>query len=1134
MIGKRKRQILAALLVLCLSAFFMFAACDGKVQLTDFADATITCDYGETFTLDLSPVKDNKGNEYTVTAEVRDADGERVGVFNGTFDIGDIRGYTIKYSARSGETVVGERTVTISVRAIAEPSIVFSSYSESNVYEIGKEFKLPAYTASSPFTDNVTSSAKLLYAENGGETDVTSSVKDGAFTPAKAGSYAYRVTADDGLGNTASLSTAFEIRPAAETDEIEAFGHELSLKNVKTDAGELAFDSIDYQAGETHGVTGSIKLGVSQKWPFLYLRARQNIDTEKYPFISFKIFVEKNDGMNSTNKTLSIRYPGMDPDTQEPFTRKFIIQTGEWEEVFVSSEHFVAEASENGGYGLLFSFINDTVAANEDYLFQDMFDCYIADIRMAEENKPAENEILDLTSDSALHNVHAAFESQYSFGFDFALTDAAIGGNTDTKLKLTNLRALADYPTFFVKPVRGKEFYAEKGYTHVLTSLYIDGVTLKEGKLSKNLIFLSTPGPNINVSVPANTWVNVAVPLDEFYAAGNKEGYTALFLVDSASAGWKDVGMTMYVGGINVIKAQAGDGDVLVQYDDSAYAALSAKGLASGENKHSAAAVGIVSDVIGEQAGEKLVVNGPASEISLHVIPPKTLAEYYDAGKDSIRFSLYVPASSLAAEQTELEISLAGGEMTKLVAGEWKKVDVRLDKLFGTAVDGVCKLFSYENLSGKTELYVTEMQLVKLITEPTVDIGALPESNVYEIGAEFLLPETSVLGGSPAVTKRLFLKKGGEETELTDAIVDGKFTPTEAGEYVYRVTAKDGLEEASDEIAFRIRAAAVAGEVESFDDELAMKNVFNHSNHEFGFTEATYCPETIDGVTGSVRYHSVAGTNKWPHVALRPRQSIDAEVYPYIVFKIYISSEGWSEPRLKWLSFTGGSGTAVSIDEWTEISISTADFNATLAGSDVNKPGYGVLFGFVNDPGGFFQYPDTFTCYISDVRAVAKNIPQGDRIVDTTSDSAIAYLGTNEGQWGYSASYLMTDETVGERAGRKVKVNYCNTACGEPTITVKSAKDVTEFINNGYTHAEISFFIDSNSVDGLTEMNVWEYDGLGGYTQVKKPVGVWESVRIPLANYVTADGYVNALTVLAAGKTNLTIYIDGITAVKEG
>ncbi|PWM70385.1 MAG: hypothetical protein DBX59_11055 [Bacillota bacterium] len=1136
MVKQKKRSLLVLFALVAAVCCAFLAACNGKVNLVDFADDTVQCEYGDTYTLDLAAAKDDKGNEYAVTAEVRDADGERVGVFNNAFDIADIRGYTVKYTARSGEEIVGERTVSITVLATAKPNISFSAYSAENVYEVGKIFKLPSYTVSSPLTDNVTASAKLYCTEAEGETDISESVENSAFTPAKAGSYAYRVTADDGLGNTVSLTSSFEIRPAVSSEtEIESFDHELSVKNVTTTTGELAFDSIAYCAEEIAGVTGSVKLGVSQKWPHLYVRSRQNIDVDKYPFIAFKIYIAENDGMQSTNKTLAINYPDMAVGTESPNTRKFIVQTGRWEDVYVASEHFNAYAEENGGNGFLFSFVNDTVAACEDYLFHDTFECYLADVRMSENNVPAENEILDVTSDTVLHNVHSLFDGQYHFGFDFELSDEEIGGNAETKLKLTNLRALADLPSFCVKPVRDLQYYTEKGYTHVLVSFYIDGTTLKEGKLSKNMILLPTPGDNFSFSAPADVWVNAALPIEAFFNARIAEDYITLFTVLSNENGWKDVGMTIYIGGINAIKAQAGGTEKLVSYDNSVYANLRAQGTANTGYKHSAAAVGCTSAAIGGKDGDKLLVEGPASVISLQIKPLKTLQEYYTANKDSIRFSMYVPAASLADGQTELNVTLPDGTQTKLSGDEWKTVDVRLDAFFAAMKGGYVSLVSYENLSGATKLYVGALDLVRLINEPTVTIGEIPEGNSHEIGRDFELPEVSAIGGTLTVTKKLFYKEGTEEREITSEISDGKFTPDEAGEYIYRITATDGPAVTEKEVSFKIRAAAAAGEVESFDDELSKKSVYNHSNPELGFNEVSYCSEAIGGISGSFRLE-LTEANKWGGLFLRPRQNLDSAQYPYIVFKIFISSETWAAPRSKYVSLIGGGHAVVSVDKWTELVVPAAAF---FDSADDN--GFCTLFSFVNtaDASHHFKYGDSFVCYITDVRGVRENTPAENQIVDISADSSLQYIGTETGgQYNYGFTYRLTDENVGGRDGVKMQASYVNALCGYPTVTVKPINTKEYYADKGYTHIEISLFIERASVADKTTKTAF-LCGVNGLQSKSVATGEWTTLTITLDDFygsVGANGVVNLLIIYSEGEdkdNGMVMYIDGIHAVKE-
>ena len=161
---KKTRFRFAVLFAFCaIAAGACFAAGCGGVKLVDFADGTEEVKYGSVYELALDPVRDAAGNSYEVSAEVTNSAGGRVAVFDGKFDVIDLGGYTVVYTARSGSEVVGERTVTLTIDTKIAPTLKFSEYSDENTFEIGDVFRLPTYIAYSPLTEQVEVEEKLFY-----------------------------------------------------------------------------------------------------------------------------------------------------------------------------------------------------------------------------------------------------------------------------------------------------------------------------------------------------------------------------------------------------------------------------------------------------------------------------------------------------------------------------------------------------------------------------------------------------------------------------------------------------------------------------------------------------------------------------------------------------------------------------------------------------------------------------------------------------------------------------------------------------------------------------------------------------------------------------------------------------------
>lgn len=716
---QKKFRFFAVLLV-CLSAAALFAACGDGAKLLDFKDETVECEYASVYELDLSPAKDKKGNEYAVYGEVKDTDGSRVAVFDGKFDIADIRGYIITYTARSEQKTIGERTVTVTVNKTVKPTVLFSAIPKQT-YELDAPFHLPSYSAHSPLTDSVTTSSTLYYM---GDTERVVPVTEGVFIPDAAGEYEYRVTASDEFGNQTAVPFRFSIRTAPAAGEVESFDAFASAFNTFTpDNRDLGMDYIGYTDETVKGVTGSLKMKVSASWPGLYIRPRQSVFTdEEYRFISFKLYVDPAGIPEGRRKTVTVRFPGQD------IAHNQLVVPGEWTEIYLSSEEFIDSADENG-FCYLFAFNNDDWEGGGDLRKKDAFTCYLYDVQAVKRNVPkTESQIVDLSSPTVLQNVHSKYQYAYDFGFDFSLTNEAVGGRSGDKLKLTNTNVNANYPAFCIKPAREKAFYTEKGYTHILVSLYAEGETMVNSGLSKSVVFFLRTGIEPRTEIlPADRWASVAVPLDDFFGAADGEGYVWLFNVINNDEGisLQDPGLVMYVGGIDAIKAQDGEGTKLLRFDGaSVYANLRADGITAIEpaDTHPAVSAVCTDEEIGGNTDEKLLIAGPARFPRLSIKPPCALADYKSLDKDSVRFSVYAPSASLADGQTSLQVTLIDGTLASLVPDTWTAFDVGVDYLYeNIGADGFAALLSFENRSGNTELYLTEPELVKAYAAERLD-----------------------------------------------------------------------------------------------------------------------------------------------------------------------------------------------------------------------------------------------------------------------------------------------------------------------------------------------------------------------------------------------------------------------------
>lgn len=680
---KKTRLRFAALFAFCaIAAGACFAAGCGGVKLVDFADGTEEVQYGSVYELALDPVRDAAGNSYEVSAEVTNSEGGRVAVFDGMFDVTDLGGYTVVYTARSGSEVVGERTVTLTIDTKIAPTLKFSEYSDENTFEIGDVFRLPTYIAYSPLTEQVEVEEKLFYTE-GGESERTA--ENGTFVPEDAGGYVYRLTATDGQGNETQISYEFSIRSAPQAAELESFDSAASLNNIRTDPGELGVDAMSYCAEEIEGVAGSVKMEVSEKWPQIYLKPRQELSLAEYKWISFKLYIDPQGLAEGRRKTAATPFPG------EGVSHNTLVTPGEWTLIYADAAKF-SESAAGNGYGLLFSFNNDNWASGGDFRLQDTFTCYLADVRMEKANEPeTEEDFIDLSSTTVLQNIHSGYQNEWDFGFDYALTDEAIGGREGDKLKLTNTNAVSNYPALFVKPMREKSYYTEKGYNSVTVSLYIDGDSLTESTRKNFIFFLNTSVPTVSVWIEQDTWTDVTLPLDSFYGAMDAEGYVSLFnVINKLEVESKsDPGIEIYIGAIRAGTA------VYIPETESVYTQKVLYHMADSPVDGAANTL------------ECTVQGGSQTEIQIFVKPIVTKETLAAAGYTHVRMRVYIDSATMtessAATGSKPMLVLPDGagnncELFNVPLDRWFEMAFTLDEFFADQLtDGYLPLFTFYN-----------------------------------------------------------------------------------------------------------------------------------------------------------------------------------------------------------------------------------------------------------------------------------------------------------------------------------------------------------------------------------------------------------------------------------------------------
>lgn len=208
------RGILTVCFMLCI--LFGFAACGGEktLDIVDWENESLEVTLGDSYTVPQKTARDKEGKSYPVEIKVlKKATGTEIPLIYGAFDVFDVSGYDVLYTATS-ENAKALKTVTLTVKDEGKPVIMIKG---NNVAEVNKRFTFP----------------EISVYDDSGKTENTIEVYDDAdrkvssdeegFTPAQIGEYELRVTAKDDDGNEGSRVFKIFARSQIKENELDAF-----------------------------------------------------------------------------------------------------------------------------------------------------------------------------------------------------------------------------------------------------------------------------------------------------------------------------------------------------------------------------------------------------------------------------------------------------------------------------------------------------------------------------------------------------------------------------------------------------------------------------------------------------------------------------------------------------------------------------------------------------------------------------------------------------------------------------------------------------------------------------------------------------------------------------------------------
>lgn len=227
---KSKKLLLTLAFMAAVAATGGLAACGGNggasANIVDFNDSSATVEVGSRYVPDITSVRDESGKEYPLVIKAYDSKDKEVGVTDGAFQVTDMGGYTVKYTAKvNGEEVV--RTVSVSVTDTTEPELKI----------LGLRSEREVGTISYPYVyvdDN--SGEKLKYTLDVVSADGqnTGFVKgEESVTFSAPGEYKFIATATDSSGNVGRAEKEIIITQSMGANVWENFANENHMETVK-------------------------------------------------------------------------------------------------------------------------------------------------------------------------------------------------------------------------------------------------------------------------------------------------------------------------------------------------------------------------------------------------------------------------------------------------------------------------------------------------------------------------------------------------------------------------------------------------------------------------------------------------------------------------------------------------------------------------------------------------------------------------------------------------------------------------------------------------------------------------------------------------------------------------------------
>ncbi len=343
---KRKSLFLAALMLAVTLCFGLAACGEDKIVLKDFpAESTETVELGSVYSLKTNAEGEN-GATYRLSAQVVTKDGGAVAVFDNRFDVTDVSGYTITYTAVVTSGAAPKSVVTLNVTDNTAPDIAINT---PDTGVLNEEYCLPNISVTDLAGTQPTVAVKVYLVQGETKTEVTElAERDGKyyFTPDTLGSYEIAVTASKSNGKSKTATRTFVVdQPVLEGEVFspDVFDPEAQLEartnGATPDISKLVVGKVTPTQEEAASAAykgNYLKIDgskIGSGWVNFYLTPRQDIESyAQFDTVEFWVYF----AMTGANAKIGLL--GGSTGASDPLMREFKGNT--WTKISVPAATF--------------------------------------------------------------------------------------------------------------------------------------------------------------------------------------------------------------------------------------------------------------------------------------------------------------------------------------------------------------------------------------------------------------------------------------------------------------------------------------------------------------------------------------------------------------------------------------------------------------------------------------------------------------------------------------------------------------------------------------------------------------------------------------------------------------------------